>query len=186
MKIWSWYGAGNGYTALLPVRNEDIFSGVFAADGTHKTWATRPQVKPGIERVKKKQKPLGDLSPLMGASVVMNEKAHGALKAFLEPFGQFLELDLVDETGLAGGDQPMYFYNVTNVIPCIDFEKSETEDGHVIKPAFVPGAVPASAQVFKDPLLRKTNIFLNDAAHAELQGLVNKTNLLGSTFRIAS
>ena len=56
----------------------------------------------------------------------------------------------------------------------------------MIKPAFVPGAVPASAQVFKDPLLRKTNIFLNDAAHAELQSLVNKTNLLGSTFRIAS
>lgn len=182
MKIWSWYGAGNGFTALLPVRDEDIFSDVFTADGTPKTWTARPQVKPGIERNKKKQKPLGDLSSLMGASIIMNEKAYSALRTFLEPFGQFLPLDMLDETGLAGGDQPLYFYNVTNVIAGVDIERSVTEDGQIIKPAFAPGAVPASAQVFKDPRLLKMNIFLNDAAHAELTRRIESASLQGSTF----
>ena len=61
-----------------------MLTGVFVADGTPKVWNTRPQVVPGIERVKKKQHPLGDLSFVMGASVVLNEKAHVALKGFLE------------------------------------------------------------------------------------------------------
>lgn len=182
MKIWSWYGARNGFTALLPVRDEDIFGDVFTADGAPKTWASRPQVKPGVERAKKKQHPLGDLSSLMGASVVMNARAHAALKAFLAPFGQFLELDMIDETGIGGGDQELYFYNVTNLIPCIDFDRSETEGRKVIKPAFMPGAVPESPQVFKDPLRKKMDIYLNDPAHAELVRLMDAAGLQGSSF----
>jgi len=182
MQIWSWYGARDGFTALLPVRDEDIFGDVFAADGTPKIWASRPQVKPGIERLKKKQHPLGDLSSLMGASVVMNAKAHAALKDFLAPFGQFLELDMIDETSIGGGDQRLYFYNVTNLIPCIDFDRSETEGRKVIKPAFVTGSVPADPQVFKDPLRKKMDIYLNDAAHAELVRLIGAAGLQGSSF----
>lgn len=185
MKIWSWYGAGDGFAAMLPVHKEDIFNGTFAADGTPKTWATRPQVKPGIERDPKKQKPVGDLSPLIGASVVMNEKAHAALKDFLEQFGEFLELDLVDETGLAGGNQPLFFYNVTNVIAAVDAAKSKKDEGGIAVPKFARDSVPKSAQVFKDPLLLKRNIFLNDAAHAELTGLIGKAGLKGSSFRAA-
>lgn len=181
MQIWNWNGAANGFTTLLPVRDEDILAGVFTADGTHKTWDIRPQVMPGIERVKKKQHPLGDLSFVMGASVVLNRKAYEVLKSFLEPFGQFLELDMVDETGLGGGDQRLYFYNVTNIVQCIDFNRSETEGKKVIKPAFMPGSVPANAQVFKDPLRKKMNIYLNEAAHAELSRLLIGAGLRGST-----
>ena len=181
MQIWNWNGAANGFTTLLPVRDEDILTGVFTADGTPKAWDTRPQVMPGIERVKKKQHPLGDLSFVMGASVVLNEKAHQALRGFLEPFGQFLELDMVDETGIGGGDQRLYFYNVTNVIRCIDFDRSETEGKKVIKPAFVPDSIAASAQVFKDPLRKKMDIYLNEAAHAELSRLMTEAGLRGST-----
>ena len=164
------------------MRDEDILTGVFSADGTPKAWTSRPQVMPGIERAKKKQHPLGDLSFVMGASVVLNEKAHAALKGFLEPFGQFLELDMVDESGIGGGDQRLYFYNVTNVIQCIDFDRSETEGKKVIKPAFVQGSIPVSAQVFKDPLRKKMDIYLNEAAYAELTSLIGKTGLRGSTF----
>lgn len=164
------------------MRDEDIFTGVFTADGTPKVWSTRPKVMPGIERVKKKQHPLGDLSFVIGASIVLNEKAHAALKGFLEPFGQFLELDMVDETGIGGGDQRLYFYNVTNVIQCIDFDRSETEGKKVIKPAFVPGAISADAQVFKDPLRKKMDIYVNEAAYAELTSLIGKAGLRGSTF----
>lgn len=182
MQVWNWNGAANGFTALQPVRDEDIFTGVFTADGTPKAWTTRPQVMPGIERNPKKQHPLGDLSVLIGASIVMNEKAHAALHAFLEPFGQFLALDLVDRTGLAGGDQRLHFYNVTNVIRCIDVDRSETEGRKVIRPAFIPGAIPASPQVFKDPLRAKMDIYLNEAAYIALGGLIARAGLQGSTF----
>ena len=89
---------------------------------------------------------------------------------------------MIDETGIGGGDQRLYFYNVTNVIPCIDFDRSETEGKKVIKPAFVPGSIPASAQVFKDPLRKKMDIYLNESAHAELTRLIGKAGLRGSTF----
>ena len=136
MKIWSWYGAGEGYAPLLAVRKEDLFNGTFSADGSAKHWTSRPQVKPGIDLSRKKPKPLGDLSTLVGASIVMNERAHAALKDFLGEFGQFLGLDLIDEEGLAGGDQPLYFYNVTNVIPAVDFDKSKKDEGGIAVPAF--------------------------------------------------
>jgi len=185
MKIWNWYGAGDRFAAMLPVRKEDVFNGTFSADGSPKTWAARPQVKPGIERDPKKQKPVGDLSPLIGASVVMNEKAHAALNDFLGQFGEFLELDLIDETGLAGGNQPLFFYNVLNVIAAVDPVKSKKDEGGIAVPKFARDSVPASAQVFKDPLLLKRDIFLNDAAHAELKGLLDKAGLKGSSFRVA-
>jgi hypothetical protein len=183
MQIWNWFGANNAFTTLLAVRKEDLLGGVFTADGALKTWSSRPQVKPGIEKDVKKQLPLGDLSFLMGASVVLNGKAYEALKEFLEPFGQFLELDMVDETGIGGGDQRLYFYNVTNVIPCIDFDRSETEGKKVIKPAFVAGALPTGAQVFKDPFRKKMDIYLTDAAHAELTAQIAHAGLRGSTFK---
>ena len=185
MKIWSWYGAGEGYAAMLPVRKEDIFNGTFSADGSPKRWATRPQVKPGIERDKKKQKPVADLSPLMGASIIMNAKAHATLKDFLEQFGQFLELELIDETGLAGGDQSLFFYNVTNVIAAVDFAKSKKDEGGIAVPKFARGAVPKSAQLFKDPLLLKCYIFVNEAAHTELKELFENAGLKGSSFVLA-
>lgn len=116
-QIWSWYGAGDGYATMLPVRNEDIFNGTFTADGSPKTWTTRP------------------------------------------------------------------FYNVTNVIAAVDVEKSKKDEAGIAVPKFARDAVPKSAQVFKDPLLLKKNIFLNDAAHAELKALLEKAALKGSSFR---
>lgn len=184
MQVWKWNGASNGFTTLLPMRDDELLGGVFTADGTPKTWSKPPQVRPGIEHSKKDQRPLGDLSFVMGASIVLNEKARVALEDFLAPFGQFLELDMVDETGLGGGDQRLYFYNVTNVIDCIDFDRSETDGKKVIKPAFVPGGVPADPQVFKDPLRKKMDIYLNEAAHAQLTGLIDRAGLRGSTFAV--
>ena len=186
MKISSWSGASDGYTALLAVHDEDYFSDVFMADGSPKTWSRRPQVKPGIERNKKKQLPVGDLSVIVGASVILNAKAHDALAGFLGQFGQFLQLDLIDETGLAGGNQPLYFYNVTNIIACIDFDKSQKDEVGIVVPAFAMDNVQESAQVFKDPLMARMEIFLNEAAHAELKALIDQAGLLGSTLRVAA
>lgn len=78
MKIWSWSGASNGYTALPPVHDEDCFNDVFMADGRAKTWSKRPQVKPGIERNKKKQLPAGDLSVIAAARYHLSERIRGS------------------------------------------------------------------------------------------------------------
>ncbi len=163
------------------MRDEDLLAGTFTADGTPKSWASRPQVAPGIERDPRKQQPFADISFVMGASLVLDAKAHAALADFLGKFGQFLELDLVDATGLAGGDQRVFFYNVTNLIPCIDFEQSQTEGKKVIRPAFDVEAIPASAQIFKDPLRKKMDIYLNEAAHAQVLRRMTDAALTGST-----
>jgi hypothetical protein len=77
----------------------------------------------------------------------------------------------------------VYFYNVTNVIPCIDFDRSATEGKKVIMPAFVASALPTGAQVFKDPLRKKMDIYLTDGAHAELTARIACAGLRGSTFK---
>ncbi len=184
MPIWKWNGANDAFTTLQPMRDEDLISGTFMADGTPKTWITPPQVKPGIERQSANQRPLGDISFVMGGSVVLNDKAYAALGAFLLPFGQFLDLDLVGKVCLGGGNQPLHFYNVTRVVRCIDFERSETEGSKVLRPVFRHDAVPTEAQVFKDPLRKKIDVYVNDAAHGELSRLMVAAGVSGSTFTL--
>lgn len=183
MQLWRWSGANDSFATLLPVNDADLLGGVFTADGTPKTWGARPKVRPALEKDPKKQLPLGDLSFIMGASVVLNDKAYAALGDLLRPFGEFLELDLLDATGLAGGDQRLHFYNVTCMIPCIDVTRSEMDGKKVIAPAFLPGAVPGEAAIFKDPLRRKADIYLNSAAHDALVERMKEAGLRGSTLR---
>jgi hypothetical protein len=181
MQVWKWNAANNAFTTVIPARDADLLSGVFTADGTPRTWSTPPQVVPGIEKDPKKQKPFADISFVMGASLVLNDNAHAALADFLAPFGQFLELEMLDETGLAGGNQRLHFFNVTNVVPCIDLDRSQLEGKKVIHPAFIAEAVPSAAQVFKDPLRKKMDIYLNEAAHDEVVRRMTRSGITGST-----
>jgi hypothetical protein len=183
MQLWRWNGANDSFTTLLPVSDADLLGGVFTADGTAKAWAAPPKVKPALEKDPKKQRPLGDISFVMGASVVLNDKAYTALGDLLRPFGEFLDMELVDATGLAGGDQRLHFYNVTRMISCIDATRSEMDGKKVIKPVFRPEAVPDEAAVFKDPLRRKVDIYLNAAAHGALVRRMEEAGLRGSTLR---
>jgi len=183
MQIWRWIGANDSYTTLLPMNDAELLNGVFTADGSSKTWSAQPRVKPAIEKSSKKQLPLGDISFIMGASIVLNERAHAALGNFLGAFGEFLALDLIDETGLTGGNQRLHFYNVTRLIPCIDFDRSETEGKKVLSPAFLSGVVPGEPTIFKDPWRKKIDIYLNTAARDALSLLIEDAGLRGSTFR---
>lgn len=183
MQIWKWHGANNSYTTLVPVSDTELLSGLFTADGTAKAWTTPPRVGAAIERNPKKQLPLGNISFLMGGSVVLDGKAHEALSDLLSPFGQFLELELVDTTGSAHASHKLYFYNPTCLISCIDVTQSEMEGSKVIRPVFLASAVPEDAAIFKDPLRRKVDIYLNTAAHAALAGRIAEAELEGSTLR---
>ncbi len=173
MTIWKFKaGYSNDFNAFTLPDNSDLKHATFIADGTSKNWPVPPKIQPGIEKKKKDQKPLGDINYIAPGSVVLNEKAYAVLKSFLSPFGQFLEMDALGETH--------YFYNVTNVIACIDFDSSETEDGKVMKEVFLPDATPKDAQVFKEPHKKRTEIYLSEAAKDILEKLIADAGLTGA------
>jgi len=76
-------------------------------------------------------------------------------------FGQLLEIDVLGDIE--------YYYNVTNVIPAIDRERSEVLPGGFVKKAALDESlIPAQVTVFKDAVAR-SSIFVNDAAKSELE-----------------
>jgi hypothetical protein len=111
----------------------------------------------------------------MSGALVLNQKAHDTLGPFLQEFGQFLELDV--------GGSTEYFYNVTNLVDCIDPDRSEKRStGVIAKEAFRDGAVPSVAAVFKDPRTVGTRMYANAAAKEKLDALVADAGLTGLEF----
>lgn len=176
MKIWELrYDGVNQHAVLVPSDEEGNLLSIFMADGKIKHWDQRPKVEPFIEKRKKLAKPRADLSYLIAGSIVLNKKAHDALQDFLLPFGQLLELDCKGEIE--------YFYNVTNLIPCIDYEASEKKGKAVVKEVFLPNAVPEDTPlIFKDPYTVRSRIYLNQAGKEKLEGLTETSDLFGARF----
>lgn len=184
--MWRFLGFSNEFTIFYVLDDEDIFSRTFDMDGSSKVWSTRPRLAPIREKNKKKQRPLGDISCVQPGSVIFSLRAYLALRSFLEPFGQFLEVECLNEGELLGDNsirsQIWYLYNVTNIIACIDYEKSEKIGSGVSKPAFFSDAVPKDVQVFKDPLRVRTEIYLSGPAKAKLEELIVEADLTGAVF----
>lgn len=102
-------------------------------------------------------------------------KAYQALKDFLLPFGQLLALD-------CNGDIA-YFYNVTKLIPCIDYDRSEKKGKAVVKEVFCPDAVPENTPlVFKDPRTVSGHIYLSQADKEKFAQLPASAGLSGVRF----
>ena len=147
----------------------------FDVNGSPLRWRRKPALDLYIPRGRKKPKPRADLSPFRPGALVLNAKACEALGDFLGQFGQLLELDV---TG-----QSEYFYNVTNVIPCIDRDRSETRpEGSIAKEVFIDSAIPSAPAVFKDPLTARTNIYVNDGAKALLEQRIAEHGITGMHF----
>lgn len=149
---------------------------VFETNGKAKAWASPPKVKPYVDKRRKKQLPRADVSYLLPGALFLNAKARSVLGEFLQQFGQLLAVDCAGETE--------WFVNVTNLIDCIDVEKSEkTASGRtVLREVFLPNAISAAPQVFKDPHTAKTRIYVNEAAKATIEGLVAAAGLTGLGF----
>lgn len=94
MQIWDLRFDGvNDYAVLVHAENDVNFRELFTTTGQPKHWIKRPKVEPFIEKRKKVAKPRADISYLTVGTIILNEKAYQALNTFLQPFGQFLELD---------------------------------------------------------------------------------------------
>ena len=150
-------------------------AGTFEARGKPLQWKKRPKVDVFQEPKKKARLPRADVSLLMSGALVLDQKARDALGSFLEQFGQLLELDVAGSTE--------YFYNVTNLVDCIDPDLSEKRStGVIVKEAFRDGVEPSSAAIFKDPRTAGTRLYVNSAGKEQLEGLVAGAGITGLEF----
>ncbi len=176
MTVWEFKpGNVNDYAPLVFTSDKDIESGMFDAEGQPLTWKKKPKIEVFVESRKKKALPLADISALTPGALALNDKAKAALEPFLAQFGQMLEMDCEG--------QSRWFYNVTNVVSCIDEQRSEKRPtGALSKEEFFDDKVPTEPAVFKDPLTAPVKIYVNEAGKAALQSLIDDAGLVGAAF----
>lgn len=170
-------GGDNRFRAyVFPTPNE-LRAGVFDVDGHVKHWPSPPRITPFIDKKRKKQLPLPDIGWLLPGTIILNLTAYLALKDILLRFGELLPL--------ACDDEICYFYNVTNLIACIDELASDSIAGCITQAVFAPAAVQDGVQIFKDPHTVRTSIYLTDEARAALEWVINEKGLTGLRFFVA-
>ena len=117
MKVWEFKnGSQNDVAMLVYASNAELEAGIFDAKGEPLIWGSRPHAEVFVEPGKKKPKPRVDVSALRPGALVLNGKAKALLGDFLCRFGELLEIDVQGSIE--------WFYNVTNVIDCIDVDRS--------------------------------------------------------------
>ncbi|WP_395120715.1 hypothetical protein ACFCQI_06950 [Rhodanobacter sp. FW102-FHT14D06] len=173
VKVWELKsGSVNDFAPLVFASDRDIESGMFDASGASLSWSEKPRVEIFVEPGKKEPKPLADISALTPGALVMNDKAKAALAPFLSRFGQFLEMDCAGE--------PRWFYNVTNLISCIDEARSaKRPSGSLVREEFFDDKIPVDAAVFKDPLTAAAVLYVNEAGKAALEAIVTDAAIVG-------
>ncbi|MGN6707285.1 MAG: hypothetical protein ACTHJO_14630 [Rhodanobacter sp.] len=176
VKVWELKsGSVNDFAPLVFASDKDVESGMFDTTGASLSWSSKPKVDVFVEPGKKKPKPLADVSALTPGALVMNDKAKTALEPFLSRFGQFLEMDCAGES--------RWFYNVTNLIPCIDEARSaKRPSGSIMKEAFIEERVPVDAAVFKDPLTAAAVLYVNEEGKAALETIIADAAIVGMAF----
>lgn len=186
MMIWELRCANvDDYSMAVPLDKSDISAQIFRVNGEPLHWGKVPRIGFADSSRKKHKKPPADVSLMQWGVLVLNARANEVLGPFLSKFGQLLELR--SETGLDPGEfyneaEPTthYFYNVTNLVSCVDAEKSERNRlGHIRREVFDTSNVPAEAAVFKDPEMARTRIYVNDAGKAIIEELVASAGLTG-------
>ena len=164
----------NSFASLVPVDRADLRAGMFSTKGTVQDWTHRPAVKFFVDPRKKKQPPRANVIHMKMGALVLDAKAKLALGAFLSKFGQLLELHI------EGDGETLWFYNVTNIVNCVDEAKSEHDENSMITAeAFDESSVPKAAAVFKDPKMGVIRIYVNDAGRAEIEKLAADAGLTG-------
>ena len=172
MSVWELKTASPDVYASLTMSEAQARSRIFVFDGKPREWKRRPTAEVYQEARKKDHLPRADISVMAAGSLVLNEKAAAALRPFLEQFGQFLEAKV---NGVIE-----YFFNVTNVIDCIDVERStRRSSGSIVREAFKAEALPVGPAVFKDPRTALIRIYVNDAARDVLEASVALHQLTG-------
>ena len=106
---------------------------------------------------------------------MLSGPAKTALAPFLLRFGQLLEMDCDGDT--------RWFYNVTNVVSCIDESRSTRKPSGVIsKEEFFEDKVPVMESVFKDPITAVGKLYVNTPGKAALEKIILDAGIVGAEF----
>lgn len=175
MRVWELrYASVNDYAMVVPVDDLEVLEGRFRIEGRPKNWMDRPLVEFADSRRRKNKRSPADVSAMLPGALVLNERAKEALGLFMSKFGQLLELDC------EGTGEIRYLYNVTNIVPCVDTQRSDTgERGHIRLEAFNDLLLPRTAAIFKDPSTVQSRIYINDAGRAIVDPLIGSAKLTG-------
>jgi len=117
---------------------------------------------------------MADVSFMGAGCMVLSERGREVLGKFFEQFGQLLPIQT------EGGAEWRWFYNVTNLVKCVDMAASEkSASGAFSSEAFYDINVPRQPAIFKDPQTAKFRIYVNDPGKALIDRLVAEAGLTG-------
>jgi hypothetical protein len=148
----------------------------FEGFGSVLRWGARPRLTTIVHAGHRERRPRADVSPFTSPGLIVNARVRGALGEFLCRFGQLLEVDV--------DGQIEYYYNVTNVLECLDREKSRIEACYVERPVFQERLIPKEPALFVEPAL-PGRIFVNKAARQILESAISAHGITGVSFRKA-
>lgn len=173
MKVWELRcGSVNDFSMIVPAGPD---ASKFDVEGLPLDWMSRPVIEYADSRSRgKKKRPVADVAAIGGGAFVLSPRAKEVLGPFLSQFGQLLEVQTF------GGAEFRYFYNVTNLVQCVDIEASEKSDwGSLKREVFYDINVPRTAAVFKDLSTAAWRIYTNDPGRALLERLASEAGLTG-------
>ncbi len=172
MTVWELKSGRVDAFAPLVIKFDDRRrSSLLFADGRPKEWMSPPAVEFLFDK-RTKDLPRADVPMLINGALALNSRAKDALGPFLSQFGELVPLDCADE--------PVWYFNVTTVIDCLDPESSiRRETGSIAKEAFHSDKVPSRATVFKDPAKLRSRIYVNDAGKEAVEKIVAEAGLSG-------
>jgi hypothetical protein len=175
MTIWELRCASvRDYAMVVSLNRDDMLERLFNTNGSPKNWLDRPLVGLADSARGKNPRPPADVSAMVAGALVLNERARMMLAPFLLQFGQLLELDC------QGSGEVRHFYNVTNIIHCVNVERSEMSDlGDVKMEAFNELKIPVEPAIFKDPSTADVRIYINDSGKRHMDSLIASANLTG-------
>jgi hypothetical protein len=175
MTIWELRCAAvNDYAMIVSLSRDDMLERLFNTNGSPKHWMDRPLVGLADSARPKNKRPLADVSAMVAGALVLSERAKEALGSFFSKFGQLLELDY------EGTGEIRYFYNVTNIVRCVDVGRSEkSEFGDVKMEVFDESVVPEQPAIFKDPSTADVRIYINGAGKELVDQLIGSAKLTG-------
>jgi len=137
-------------------------------------WRDRPKLAVLPKERRRKLPPRADVSPFTASGLVVNDKIRTYLGDLLAQFGQLLEIDVDGKTE--------YYYNVTNVVSCLDREQSQFDGPYVEEPVFIERLVPSAPSIFVEPAIHG-RIFVNDAAKIAMEERIATNKISGMDFR---
>jgi hypothetical protein len=173
MHVWELRaGDVDDFSMVVPAI-EDVNK--FDVNGQRLDWKSPPVIEYADSRSRgKKKRPVADVATPGAGALVLSQRAVDALGEFLGRYGQLLLVQT------AGGGEFRHFYNVTNLVKCVDVERSDKDaTGAITTEAFYDISVPREPTVFKDPLTASTRLYVNDPGRELLERLSSDAGLTG-------